>query len=173
MRDMTKLMEENETKQQEVEKERKEAIEKIYDLRDIIRDLETQLEAKLINENQLKKLIEELEEVVQQQTKLNAELTQELTTLKAEPDSKQCQELIIKLEDELKKLRLNAEFVGNEDFLQHIKIQLFDIESSIDCRTRDLEALHAAISSTTCSSPTEDMSIKDQVPFPVPFSFRR
>lgn len=124
MNDMTKLMKENDVKQQEIENERKEAIDKIYVLREIIRDLESQIENKTENELQLKNVINELENVINRQTKLNEELTEELTTLKSGPDGKKCEEIIVQLEEELQKFKLNAELTGNETVLQHIKIQV-------------------------------------------------
>lgn len=42
-------------------------------------------------------------------------------------------------------------------------MQLAEIEKILDKRTKDLELLHSGISATTCSSPSEDMSIRDQV----------
>lgn len=124
MRDMTKLMEENERKQQEVENEHKEAVEKIYVLREIIRDLESQIETKVENETDLKKVIAELEAIINQQTKTVEELSQELGVLRSGPDASQCQEIISRLEGELKIFKLNSELTGNESVLQHIKIQV-------------------------------------------------
>lgn len=124
MNDMTKFMKENDAKQQEIENERKEAVDKIYILREIIRDLESQVETKVENETQLKNVITELESLINQQTKLNDELTEELTSLKSGPDGKKCQEIIVQLEEELQKFKLNAELTGNESVLEHIKIQV-------------------------------------------------
>lgn len=42
-------------------------------------------------------------------------------------------------------------------------IQLNEVEKILEKRTKDLESLHAVITNTNCSSPSEDMSIRDQI----------
>lgn len=124
MREMSKLIEDNELKQQEIETERKEAVEKIYMLRDIIRDLESQVESKTKNEAGLYEIIAELENAVKQQTRSNADLNEQLDSVKGVPDAKQYQEHIVHLEEEIQQLRLNAELVGSEGALKQIKLQV-------------------------------------------------
>lgn len=160
MREMSLLIEQNEARQQEIETDRREAIEKIHVLRDIIRDLEAQVETKTETEAELRDIITQLENVIKEQRKTNEELSKQLDN---EPKQKELREHIVGLEEEVRRLRLNEELIGSEGVLKQVKNQLLEFETSIDKRTQDLEGLHATISSTSCSSPTEDMSIKDQV----------
>lgn len=124
MREMTKLIEASEQKREEVENERKEAVDKIWVLRDIIRDLECQVETKAEVETELKRIITELEEVVKQQTKNVEELSGELEATKGDGDAQLLKERIIHLESEAQKLRLNSELIGGEGALKEIQIQV-------------------------------------------------
>ncbi|KAF5306240.1 hypothetical protein FQA39_LY08938 [Lamprigera yunnana] len=163
MREMSKVIEENDVKRNEVEVEKKEAIEKILVLREIIRDLESQVEAKIENETELKVVITQLENLLKQQNQVNEELNRQVSTVHNIKDAESFQQHIHQLEDEIQRLKLNTEFAGSEGALKQLKNQLNEIESNIDDRTRELEALHFALSTTTCSSPSEDMSVRDQI----------
>ncbi|GJQ85464.1 hypothetical protein Trydic_g23887 [Trypoxylus dichotomus] len=163
MREMTKLIELGEQKREEVENERKEAVDKIWVLRDIIRDLEYQVEAKTEVETELKRLVGELEDVIGQQTRAIDESNRQLEACKGDADAHLLKERIVYLENEAQKLRLNSELAGGEGALKELQLQLNQFESSIDKKTKDLEGLHNAISMTSCSSPSEDMSIRDQI----------
>lgn len=127
MREMSRLIEENETRQQEIEAERQEAVEKIHVLRDIIRDLEGQVEAKAESEAALRSVIIELENVVKQQNKTNVELSKQLEGLKGVPDEKEFREHIAHLEEEVQRLRLSEELVGSEGALKQIKLQVLKL----------------------------------------------
>lgn len=123
MRDMSKLIEENEFKHNEIEGEKKEAIEKIFVLRDIIRDLESQIEVKAATESELRNLISELEEIIKQQNKNNEELNRHLNSVKNISEAEH-KEHLEHLEEELQRLRLNTEFAGSEGALKQIKTQV-------------------------------------------------
>lgn len=41
-----------------------------------------------------------------------------------------------------------------------ILFQLRDLEAAVDKKTKDLESYHATVSSASCSSPSEDVSIR-------------
>lgn len=126
---MSALIEANELRQQEIDNERKEAVEKIWVLRDIIRDLEAQVEAKTAVELELRKVVVDLENAVRQQTESNVELNQQLDSIKGVPDAQQFQEHIARLEDEVQRLRLNSELAGSEGALRKFKSQVsnFDV----------------------------------------------
>ncbi|XP_044739886.1 coiled-coil domain-containing protein 18 [Chrysoperla carnea] len=159
MRDMTTLMEDSEAKKQETEKELKEAVDKVWLLRDIIRDLESQLEVKVQTELQLQNEIEELQKVVKQEHKNKEELALELHSMKSLPDSQQLLDHADHLEKEL------AEFksFGTIESLHQMQEQIEEIEQLVYKRTKDLEFLHAFVSPTSCSSPSEDISATDIV----------
>lgn len=114
MRDMSKLIEANELRLTESEAERKEAVDKIFVLRDIIRDLEQQIESRTETETELRALVFELQEVVQQQSQANAELTDKLSKSEKTGD-------IEALREEIERLRVNSELAGNEGALKKIR----------------------------------------------------
>ncbi|KAF5283599.1 hypothetical protein FQR65_LT13805 [Abscondita terminalis] len=163
MREMSKVIEENEIKRNEVELEKKEAIEKVFVLRDIIRDLEAQVETKAESEVELKFVIEQLQDIIKQQSATNDELNQHLSSVKNIQEVKNYQKHVEQLEDEIQRLKLNTEFAGSEGVLKQLKAQLSEFEATVDERTRELEGLHFTVSTTNCSSPSEDMSVRDQI----------
>ncbi|RZC43306.1 myosin-9-like, partial [Asbolus verrucosus] len=160
LRDMSKLVEATERRCKEAESERKEAVDKIFELRDIIRDLEEQVRAKADTEEELKNIVAELELIVKHQA--SDESDRHLETIRDVSDIEQLHRYIGSLEGEVQKLRLTSEIAGSEGAIQQIKNHLCDFETTLDKRTKDLEGLHSAIS-TSCSSPSEDMSIRDVV----------
>ncbi|XP_972088.2 pericentrin isoform X2 [Tribolium castaneum] len=153
LRDMSKLVEVGEKKVKEVEGERQEAVEKIYELRDIIRDLEEQVRVKTSTEEELRSIVSELEIIVKQQ------VTDEKKDVSE--NTKEFHQYVGDLENEVQRLRLTSEIAGSEGALKQIKNQLSDFETTLDKRTKDLEGFHSTVS-TTCSSPSEDMSIQER-----------
>lgn len=123
MRDMTKLMDENEAKTKEIEAERQEAIDKIFVLRDIIRDLEGQVETKNESEAELKAVIAELEEVIKQQIKTVEELNRQVEDVRSGAELQHLKDHIRQLEDELQRRRLSSEYIGSDGALKQIKTQ--------------------------------------------------
>lgn len=154
MREMTKLMEESELKKQETERELTEAIDKVWTLRDIIQDLESQLDARTQAQLNLQKQNEELQAIVKTQHRNNEELTQEIDSMKSLPDNQQLVEHADHLEKDLNEYKQ----FGTIESLAQMKLQLDEIESTLYKKTKDLEFLHAFVSSTSCSSPSEDIS---------------
>lgn len=63
------------------------------------------------------------------------------------------------MEDQLKNSRPSDE---NEKLIEHITEQLTDIELTIEKKTKTLENLHASIGSLSCSTPSEDVSVKGE-----------
>lgn len=64
---------------------------------------------------------------------------------------------IANLEEQLQNARPSAE---QSMLIEQISSQLKEIETSLDRKTRNLESLHSAIYSASCSSPSEDVSVK-------------
>lgn len=167
MRDMSVLITESETKKTVVESELKEAIDKIWVLRDIIRDLETQIDEKTKAEKDLVKVNAQLQEKIKEQLKYNEDLCSELESFKCRGDNEYLSQHIHELEDELNRLRINTELAGPDGIAKKIKCQLNEIEKSIDKRIKELETSHTFSSTTSYSSPsTEDMSLRDQLSKP-------
>lgn len=150
------------------EEDLKASIDKVFDLREIIADLETQIQSKTLNENILNEKCKELENYIHHQNQANESLKEELDTV----DELGYNERIQYLEDQLKLVRPSAE---QKLLIDQMTSQLKTIEMLLDRKTKTLEAFHALASacSTTCSSPSEDVSrgmdldTSDQSPFRV------
>jgi hypothetical protein len=136
------------------EEDLKASIDKVFDLREIIADLETQIQSKTLNENVLAEKCRELESYVEHQNQTNESLKEELDDVREMPGYA---ERIRYLEDQLKLTRPTAEQKVLSD---QMTSQLKTIEMLLDRKTKTLEAFHALAStcSTTCSSPSEDVS---------------
>lgn len=65
------------------------------------------------------------------------------------------------LEEQMRNLKANQE---QNVTLEQLAKQLRDIEAALERKTRTLESLHAGIASESCSSPSEDVSIRGQIP---------
>jgi len=135
----------------------KASVDKIYDLREIIADLEAQINAKSLNENVLNEKCNELQNYVEMQNQANESLKDELDDVKADAAEMGYAERVSYLEDQLKLARPSAE---QKLLIDQMTSQLKTIEMLMDRKTKTLEAFHALASacSTTCSSPSEDVS---------------
>lgn len=79
---------------------------------------------------------------------------------------------IANLEEQLQHARPSAE---QSILIEQISSQLKEIEISLDRKTKNLESLHSAIYSASCSSPSEDVSVKGLISAtnsPIDVSFR-
>lgn len=123
MREMTLLMAACDSKKSLVENELKEAVDKIWVLRDIIKDLEVQIETKCETELELKNIVLQLEDKLQFETKHNDELNHEIASLKSFSDENHF-EIIRKLEAENQKLRVSSELIGPDGVLKQVKTQV-------------------------------------------------
>jgi chromosome segregation ATPase len=161
IKDMTGHIHDYEDKKQKMELDLKAAVDKIVDLREIIFELETQIEGKSVAEHIFNEKIQELQNYVDMQDRTNETLNQEVESLKYEVDGRAYNEHIANLEAELQKTR-----PGDEQSLQleQISDQLKTIESELDRKTKTLELLHTNLCSLSCSSPSEDVSVKHDTP---------
>lgn len=139
------------------EEDLKASIDKVFDLREIIADLETQIQSKTLNEEVLSQKCKELENFIGHQNQANESLKEELDGVRADVDEMGYGERIQYLEDQLKLTRPSAE---QKLLIDQMTSQLKTIEMLLDRKTKTLEAFHALAStcSTTCSSPSEDVS---------------
>ncbi|XP_043509217.1 pericentrin-like isoform X1 [Frieseomelitta varia] len=164
MREMSSLMSDTEAKKFETESELKAAIDKIWVLREIITDLEQQLQIKTEKEESLQLQINQLETVIAAQTKNQHELVQELDAVKMGSESKQLNEHIIHLQEELRKHKLSSEqFNVNSAALKQMKTELRDMQNQLDKRIKELESAHMCSSNLSLSQPSEDVSIREQI----------
>lgn len=136
------------------EEDLKASIDKVFDLREIIADLETQIQSKTLNENVLTEKCRELENYIEHQNQANESLKEELDDVRDMPGYA---ERVQYLEDQLKLTRPSAE---QKLLTDQMTSQLKTIEMLLDRKTKTLEAFHALAStcSTACSSPSEDVS---------------
>lgn len=116
-----------------------------------------QIQTKTLNEDVLTKKCKELENFIEHQNQANESLKEELDGVRADVDEIGYVERIRYLEDQLKLTRPTAE---QKLLIDQMTSQLKTIEMLLDRKTKTLEAFHALAStcSTTCSSPSEDVS---------------
>lgn len=98
MREMSSMMSDTEAKKSETESELKAAVDKIWVLRDIVHDLEQQLQGKIEREESLQLQITQLEAIITAQTKNQQDLVQELDSIKMGETSRQINEHITHLQ---------------------------------------------------------------------------
>lgn len=166
MKEMTSLMSDTEARKCETESELKAAVDKIWVLRDIVTDLEQQLQSKLEREESLQLQITQLEAIITAQTKNQQDLVQELDSIKMGETSRQMNERITHLQEELRKHKLSSEhFDANSSALKQMKVELRDLQLQLDKRIKNLESLHISdsTSSFSQSQPSEDVSIREQI----------
>ncbi|XP_043259334.1 A-kinase anchor protein 9-like isoform X1 [Colletes gigas] len=164
MREMSSLISDTEAKKTETESELKAAVDKIWVLREIITDLEQQLQMKTEKEESLQIQINQLETVIAVQTKNQHELVQELDSIKMGSESKHLNEHISLLQEELKKHKLSSEqFNVNSAALKQMKTELREMQIQLDKRIKDLESAHMCSSNLSLSQPSEDVSIREQI----------
>ncbi|XP_074102981.1 uncharacterized protein LOC141530035 isoform X4 [Cotesia typhae] len=163
IREMSQTIQDLESKKTAVDDELKAAVDKIWELRDIIVSLETQLESKTEIEKHLLNQIEQNKEIISSQSQHNQELVQELETLKLGGENIQ-EDHIIHLQEELRKHKLSTEhFNVNSTALRQMKSELQDMQNHLDKKTKELETLHMCGSNLSISQPSEDVSIRDQI----------
>ncbi|XP_058802826.1 uncharacterized protein LOC131670866 [Phymastichus coffea] len=157
---LTKLERQN----KELDCELKEAVAKIWELKDIIRDLEQQMLAKTDREDILNNQIQQLEEVIMAQTKNQQDLVQELEIVKSGNENAQLSDHIGHLQEELRKHQLSSEqLTANSSALRQLRMEIRELQTAMDRKTRELESLHVCGSSLSISQPSEDVSIRDQI----------
>ena len=139
------------------EEDLKASIDKVFDLREIIADLEIQIQKKTLSESVLSQKCKELENFIDHQNQANESLKEELDSVRADVDELGYAERIRYLEEQLKLTRPSDE---QTLLIDQMTSQLKTIEMLLDRKTKTLEAFHALAStcSTTCSSPSEDVS---------------
>lgn len=159
IKEMTSVVTEYEGQISKLENDLKASIDKIYVLREIITDLESQIETKNQAEHAFHEKIQELETYIHNQNKTAESLQHEVESLKIDLDGRGYNEKISNLEDKLRKSLTSTE---QSIALEQITEQLRDIENTLEKKTKTLESLHSAICSASCSSPSEDVSVKGQ-----------
>ncbi|XP_046808677.1 golgin subfamily B member 1 isoform X9 [Lucilia cuprina] len=154
IRDLTQKLQESSTKRDKFEVELKASIDKIFVLREIISDLETQVETKALNEHVMGEKVKQLEEFINTQSRSNETLQSEVQSLKTEIEQNY-QVHINQLEEKLQNIRPSAE---QSIIMDQVVEQLRDIENTLEQKTKNLESIHS--NTNSCSlSITEDVSV--------------
>lgn len=149
IKDLSTQLENLLSQKQKFEQDLKDSIDKVFDLREIISNLEGQIQSKVDNENALLRKCEDLENFIRHQN----ESAEEMKIKESEYI-----ERITNLEEQLKLVRPTNE---QKLMIQQMSTQLKSIEHQLDKKIKTLEAFHALASScsaTACSSPSEDVS---------------
>lgn len=130
----------------------KESISKIYDLREIIVELEKQIKEK-------DNIVKSLENDIDCQKTTNESLQTEVKSLLSQSEiAPTYEEKIHQLEEQLESLQPNAD---QSAAIERIASHLRDIEDSLDRKINVLESVHVGTGTvTTCSSPSEDVSVR-------------
>lgn len=130
----------------------KESISKIYDLREIIVELEKQIKEK-------DNLVKSLENDIDCQKTTNESLHTEMKSLLSQSETAPTyEEKILHLEEQLESLQPNAD---QSAAIERIASHLRDIEDNLDRKITVLESIHVGTGTvTTCSSPSEDVSVR-------------
>ncbi|XP_017112490.1 pericentrin isoform X7 [Drosophila elegans] len=156
-REVNYQLNEANAKRDKFEVELKASIDKIFVLREIISELETQVQTKALNEQVLGEKAKQLEEYVSLQMRDNDALQQEVHSLKTDI-GESYQSRIRSLEEKLQQGRPTAE---QGSVLSQVAEKLRDIETTLDQKTKVLESLHNSnnASNSASLSVTEDVSI--------------
>merc|ERR1719209_587044 len=140
-------------KRREAEKELRAAVDKIYELRDIIRSLETQMEAKVKAQVQQQETVAELKVALEEAVLGHTLVHQELELLRSSSSDVEFVEHIKALEEQLS---LKTAEVTKQRFasaqVQELRMQLRGLEERVGQSTRELE-LSLAGERSTQSSP--------------------
>lgn len=150
--EMETIIESNKLSNARLQTDLKESISKIYDLREIIVELEKQIKEK---DNQVKALEHDMDYQKTANESLQIEVKSLITQTEVTPTY---EEKIQLLEEQLESLQPNSE---QSAAIERIAGHLRDIEDNLDRKTTLLESIHIATGTiTTCSSPSEDVSVR-------------
>uniref|UniRef100_A0A1I8MQQ6 Pericentrin/AKAP-450 centrosomal targeting domain-containing protein n=1 Tax=Musca domestica TaxID=7370 RepID=A0A1I8MQQ6_MUSDO len=165
IRDLTQQLQDSNAKRDKFEVELKSSIDKIFVLREIISDLETQVETKALNEHVMGEKVKQLEDYINSQSRSNDALQMEVQSLKGEIEHGY-QMRINQLEEKLQNIRPTAE---QSLIMDQVVEQLRDIENTLEQKTKVLESLHQSnASSVTSLNCPEDISARGVGPTSLP-----
>ncbi|XP_053679197.1 pericentrin [Anopheles nili] len=162
VKELTTQVGERDDRLRKLETDLKDSIDKGFELRAIICELETQEESKIINERVLESKVKELQKYIDLQNQQNESLHQEMESIKTDLAVCGYDEKIAKLEEELRQRQLSSE---QNIVLEALTVQLRDIEETLERKIKNLDTLHSTSgASLGCSSPSEDVSMNQDSP---------
>ncbi|CAH0564692.1 unnamed protein product [Brassicogethes aeneus] len=159
IQDLNSALSEEVRKLKESESERDEAVEKIKVLREIIRELEAQTESCQTELKSNLETIEKLRCMIESQNR-SLEDTQATHSLFGFSDVQELRRHVDGLEGELQQLRVSSELAGSEGAASKVRLQLQELEVALERKTKSLEGLYCG-TNNSCSSPSEDLSVRD------------
>lgn len=154
IKDLTLSVASYDDKKHRLETDLKEHIDKIFQLRDVIRTLEQQLDASADAERTLRQRLHEAEALARSQSEAAESLHDEVASLRHECGSAHA-ERIAALEEQLRCVRPSGEEQAQR---AQMAAQLRAVEAQLQRKTRALEALHSDATSAAASSASEDVS---------------
>ncbi|XP_028171785.1 227 kDa spindle- and centromere-associated protein-like [Ostrinia furnacalis] len=150
-REMNQIINELETRKAASDEELKATEEKIILLRDIIANLESQLEQKTTHETEILDELDTMKKTIEERDSKMRSLLGELESLRSE-----------KLEQtDVTCFKCGSEEDKYSELMDKVKEQCRWLEERIHRRTARLERIHE-VCSTSCSEPSEDVSLRDQ-----------
>ncbi|KAL0822094.1 hypothetical protein ABMA28_005458 [Loxostege sticticalis] len=150
-REMNQIINELETRKAASDEELKATEEKIILLRDIIANLESQLEQKTAHEAEILDELETMKKTIDERDSKMRSLLGELESLRSE-----------RLEQtDVTCVKCGCEEDRYTELMEKVKEQCRWLEERIHRRTQRLERIHE-VCSTSCSEPSEDVSLRDQ-----------
>ncbi|XP_063895101.1 centromere-associated protein E [Helicoverpa armigera] len=150
-REMNQIITELETRKASTDDQLKASDEKVVLLRDIIGNLESQLEQKTTHETEILEQLEQMKNTIDERDSKMRTLLGELESLKSERME----------QSDVVCVKCSQEDVKISELMERVKEQCQYLEDRIHRRTRALERVHEQCS-TSCSEPSEDVSLRDQ-----------
>ncbi|XP_039287837.1 centromere-associated protein E-like isoform X2 [Nilaparvata lugens] len=153
VQETTNLLKETEEKKDAIDRELKEADQKVLVLKEVIRDLECQDRTKTQRQMTLEQRLDELERELESQ-----KIDQNAMVLELEAMQNGSPRDI-----NLKQLEEHFKKQFNPNVVEQMKSQLREMARSIQRQTKYMEGLNVHVSSASLSSPSEDISIREQL----------
>lgn len=157
---MTVLISDVENQKNVIDSELTASAEKTLLLRDIIGNLEFQLEKKSTDEISTRKELLYYKEITEEKELKMKDLSSELEKLKKDLADRLTADVLLTGERNVSSIA--AELEMEKRLIDQMRGQLEVLVETLTEHTSALENLHEAVCSQSCSSPSEDVSIKDQ-----------
>lgn len=177
-REMNQIITELETRKSAADDELKANEEKVILLRDIIANLENQLEQKGSHEKEILEQLENMKKTIEDRDSKMRSLLGELESVRSEraeqsdvvcvkcgQEEDKYNELMEEIKEQVLNFSLFLKYNAFSDIQTYynniVNSQSKYIEEAIHRRARKMERVHE-VCSTSCSEPSEDVSLRDQ-----------
>lgn len=157
---MTCLLTDSENRNNDMESDLKSTVEKSLLLRDIIGNLEGQLEKKTSDEARVLDELAHIKEIVDEKEIKMSEMAKMLETLQDDINNRIANDILATSEKNSNSIAVELEM--EKKVVEQMRTQLGILVDILEENTNALENLHEAVCSQSCSSPSEDVSIRNQ-----------